>query len=119
MLAFVILSCFRLPTTSLAASSEPQNAAQPCKPKSVLVDVKDNTKIYDIPYSVCVDKNPVCYLSESNDVCDDPGPETPGVGEISEALLYMGDSGKVQQLPHDDQTFNVSINFKLISGSFY
>lgn len=100
MLVGLFICCFRLPT-SLAAGSDPQNIAQPCKPKSVLVDIKDNTKTYDIPYSVCVDQNPSCYLSESNDECDD--------SEISEALLYMGDSGTVQKLPHDDQTFNVSI----------
>lgn len=96
------LCCFRLPTLSLAAAgNEPQNAAQQCKPKTVLVDVKDKTKEYTIPYSVCVHQNPIC---EGNGrPCDDVEKIL-----ITEALLYMGDSGNAQHLPHDDQTFNVS-----------
>ena len=62
------------------------------------MDVKDKTKEYTIPYSVCVHQNPIC---EGNGPCD-------GAGKITEALLYMGDSGNVQHLSHDDQTFNVS-----------
>ncbi len=94
----IFICCFG-PRTPLAAGNEPQNAVQQCKPKSVLVDVKDNTRAYHIPYSVCAHQNPAC---EGNGVCDDPQ------GKITEALLYMGDSGNVQQLPYDDQTFNVS-----------
>ena len=102
------LCCSKLPL-SLAADNDPQ----PCKPRSVLVDVKDNTKTYDIPYSVCAHPhtNPVCCLSEGNDVCDEPT-GVPGVGKISKAELYMGDSGKIQPLTYDrdNQTFNVSTN---------
>lgn len=102
MLNLLTLCCF----VPLAAggNAKPQSAAEQCgKPKSVLVDVKDNTRAYNIPYSVCVHQNPAC---EEN--CGDP--HLPVTGRITEALLYMGNSGSVQRLPHDDQTFNVSSN---------
>ena len=100
VLNLLMLCCF----IPLAAGNEPQSVTEQCgKTISVLVDVKDNTRAYNIPYSVCVHQNPAC---EGNGACGD----LHGVGKITEALLYMGDSGNIQQLPHDDQTFNVSSN---------
>ena len=80
---------------------------EPCKPKIVLLDIKDNRKNYIIPYEVCEDQDSVCHLSNGNGQCFDPI-GIPGVGRIKEVYLNTENNGTIIKLPHDSETFNVS-----------
>ena len=79
---------------------------EPCKPKIVLLDIKDNRINHVISYEVCEDQDSVCYLNNGKGQCDDPIGIL-GVGTIKKVYMNTESNGKIK-LPHDSETFNVS-----------
>ena len=80
---------------------------EPCKPKIVVLDIKDNRKNYVIPYEVCEEQDSVCHLSNGKGQCYDPT-GIPGVGIIKRVNVNTESNEKIMKLPHDSETFNVS-----------
>ena len=103
MFSLQIITCFGLPVWS--TNTLETGLFSPCTPiKLIIVDDnvrKDNELI--IPYSICQVDRPTCFISKQF-ICDSP---IQGAETIQEAQ-FVDKNGKVNHVPHDNRTFNVS-----------